>query len=339
MGLLHDRKQTAQLFQRWGPVIHLRDADSTGVPRGLLQRQEDRGELLRVAKAAFVQTADWEAADDVEQFRRRSIGFGLCVVEDAHLTGAAAATLLELPLLSPPAGLPIAVRPGDPHIGPDRSPYGRIRHGHLPLVHRTIRTRVRTVSPAYAAVDIARHLGPLDGLIIADAALRRGVQRDAMFALVGKMQAYPGISTAQWVVERADPRSESPLETLGRYAFIEAGLAAPLSNVWMRAAGQWFRSDHLIPDVGVLLEADGAVKYNDRIDADDVVASEKERERKLRAAGYGLVRYTWADAVNQPWRIIQMAREAAELRPQMPVPQDWTLASPWGPAIGIRPTA
>ena len=76
------------------------------------------------------------------------------LLEDAHLTGAAAATLLGLPLLSPPAGLPIAVRPGDPHIGHDRTPYGRIRHGHLPLVHRTMRARVRTVSAAYAAVDL-----------------------------------------------------------------------------------------------------------------------------------------------------------------------------------------
>ena len=329
MGLLHDRKQTAQLFQRWGPVVHLRDADATGVPRALLRRQEDRGELLRVAKAGFVQMTQWDAADDVEKFRRRSIGFGLCAVDDAHLTGAAAATLLELPLLSPPTGLPVAVRPGDPHTGHDRSPYGRGRHGLLPLVHQTIRARVRTVSPTYTAIDIARHLGPLDGLVIADAALRRGVQRDAMYALISKMQAYPGINTARWVVEHADSRSESPLETLGRHAFIEAGLPAPISNVWIQAGGQWFRSDHVIPDVGVLLEADGAVKYNDRDDADDVVTSEKERERKLRAAGYGLARYNWADAFNQPWRIIQKVREAAELRPQLPVPQNWTLASPW----------
>jgi hypothetical protein len=198
---------------------------------------------------------------------------------------------------------------------------------------------VRTVSPAYAAVDIARHLGPLDGLVIADAALRRGVERDAMYALISNMQAYPGISTARWVVEHADARSESPLESLGRHAFIEAGLPAPISNVWIHAGGQLFRSDHLVPDTGVLLEADGAVKYNDREDANEVVTSEKERERKLRAAGYGIARYNWADAVSQPWRIIKKASEAADLRPRMPVPHDWMLEPPWGPAFAIRPIA
>ena len=143
------------------------------------------------------------------------------------------------------------------------------------------------------------------------------------------MQAYPGISTAHWVAEKADARSESALETLGRHAFVSARLPAPLSNVWVPAGGQWFRADHLLPDTGVVLEADGAVKYNDRPDADTIVTSEKERERQLRRAGYGVVRHNWADAVGRPWVIPQRAREADRLRNGRPVPTCWTLEPPW----------
>lgn len=329
MGIATDRGQTEQLFQRWGKIVHLRDADASGVPRGLLLRQADRGELRRLAKSAFVRTSEWDSATIADRFRLRSIAFGLCIAGDAHLTGPAAALLLGLPLVSEPTGLPAAIKPGNPHTGHDRSPYGRTRHGHLPVVHQTIRARVRCVGPAFCAVDIARHLGPLDGLVVADAVLHRGVDRSVLFELISKMQAYPGIGTAEWVTEKADARSESPLETLGRYAFLTEGLRPPLSNPWIWTGGQWFRADHLLPDSGILLEADGALKYNNRLDADSIVANEKERERLLRRAGFGIVRYNWSDALNRPWVIPQRVREAADLRNGQAPPDCWTMQPPW----------
>jgi hypothetical protein len=329
MGLVTDRRQTDQLFNRWGPVIHLRDADASGVARGLLLRQTSAGELLRISKSAFVQAGPWNSITERERFRRRSIAFGLCISDDAHLTGPAAALLLGLPLFAEPTGVPVALRPGDPHTGHDRSPYGRVRHGHLPLVHRTIRSRVGCVSAAFCAVDISRHLGPVDGLVVADAALHGGTTREALYELIRNMQAYPGIATALWVAQHADPRSESPLETLGRHAFISAGITPPLSNVWICVLGQWFRVDHLLPDSGVVLEADGAIKYDDRPDASVIVTNEKERERLLRGAGFGVARYSYADAVGRPSAILRKATEAARLRNGLPVPTCWMLDPPW----------
>jgi hypothetical protein len=328
MGILADRRQTEQLLQRWGPVIHLRDADASGVSRHVLLRQADSGDLIRIAKSAFTPTLEWDRATGRERFRLRSVGFGLCITDDAHLTGPAAALLLGLPVLTEPTGLPAAVRPGDPHIGHDRSPYGRVRHGHLPLKHRTIRSRVRSVDAAYCAIDIARHLGPLDGLVVTDAALHRGAKQAALIEIISRMQAYPGIATALWVAQHADPRCESPLESLGRHAFISAGLTAPLSNVWVWTGRQWFRVDHLLPDSGIVLEADGAIKYNNRPDADIIVTSEKERERLLRGLGFGVVRYTWGDAIGRPWTILQRVREEQALMGRSPVPNCWTLDLP-----------
>lgn len=330
MGHISDLRQAQQVFERLGPVVHLRDADTCGVTRAVLLRMTDRGELLRIAKSSFVLAEEFNSSDAWEQFRQRSIGFALCIAQDAHLTGPAAAHLLGLPVLGGPPIVPTAIRPGNPHIGHDRSPFGKLRRGYLPLSHCTSRARVRTVDPAFAAVDIARHLGPMDGLLAADAVMHAGIGRWKMQELARHMVGYPGMATVEWVVENASGHAESPLESLGRYSFLASGTPAPMSNVWIRTDRQWFRVDHLIPETGVIVEADGAVKYNNRPDADAIVTSQRVREQLLRNQGFGIARYNWLDAVGQPWIIPVRAREAAAQRRSGPVPTCWTLEDPRG---------
>lgn len=329
MSALSDRRLLDQLFARWGPVVHARDARTAGLARGVLVRAVDRGDLVRLGKAAFVRTADWDAAGEREGFRLRSLAFGLCLGGDAHLTGPAAALLLDLPLVDDPVGPPVAIRPGDAHTGHDRSPYGRVRHGYLPLTCRTERQRVAVVSPAFCAVDIARHHGPRDGLVVADAVLHSGVDREAITRIAENMLAYPGIESVAWAARHADRRVESPLESLCRYTFLAADRRPPLSNVWIGAGSRWFRVDHLLPDDGVILEGDGGLKYRDRPDADAIVRDEKERERLIRGLGFGVVRYTWADAIGRPGRLLHRVGEAKRLRHNAPVPGGWRLDSPW----------
>jgi hypothetical protein len=230
--------------------------------------------------------------------------------------------------------LPVAIRPGNAHVGHDRSPYGRVRRGYLPLTCRTERARVPVVSPAFCAVDIARHLGPRDGLVVADAVLHTGVDREALTRIAEHMLAYPGIATVAWVAAHADGRAESPLESVARYAFLAADRPVPLSNVWIGAGSRWFRVDHLLPEDGVVLEGDGAVKYRNRPDADVIVTDEKERERLIRGLGYGVVRYTWADAVHRPGLLLHRVQEAARLRPHASRPTGWRLDPPWADADG-----
>ena len=143
------------------------------------------------------------------------------------------------------------------------------------------------------------------------------------------MLGYPGISTARWVAEHADPRSESPLETLGRLAFLTAGRAAPLSNPWIHTGNRWFRVDHLLPESGVVVEADGAIKYDNRSDAGVLIMADRERERLLRAAGFTIVRYDWATAVSAPQTLLHRVDDAARSRPLSPPPTCWTLDPPW----------
>ena len=329
MAAISDRQQVSSLVAAHGPVILMRDADAAGVSRAVVRRMLDLGGLIRLAKSAFAPTEIIDAATPWEAFRLKSIAFGRSGGPDTFLTGAASAAVLRLPMVSEPPDLPTAVRPGNAHLGHDETPYGRSRHGYLPPQHRTRRDGVATVSPAYCAVDVARHSGPRDGLVVADKVLASGVNREVLARLVTDMARYPGISTARWVVERADPRAESPLESLGRLAFLGAGLPAPISNAWIPVRGRWYRADHLLPEAGVILEADGAVKYDNRPDASLVVSNDRNRERDLRSLTFGIVRYGWALATAQPQEIIRRAREAARLRHGQPAPTCWTLTSPW----------
>jgi len=224
VGHTSDRHQLKTIVSQRGPVVLLRDADAAGISRAVVRRLFDRGDLVRLAKAAFAPTTVIETASPWEIFRLKSVAFGRSSGPDTYLTGAAAAAVLRLPMVSEPPDLPTAIRPGNAHLGHDHTPYGRSRHGHLPVQHRTRRDGVATVSPAYCAVDVARHFGSQDGLVITDNVLAAGVSREVLARLVADLDRYPGIGTARWVVEHADPRAESPLETLGRLAFLGAGL-------------------------------------------------------------------------------------------------------------------
>lgn len=295
----------------------------------MLRRGAARGDVVRVGKAAFVDAERWRSASDWERFRLTSIGFVLGTGPDVFLTGHAAALLHGIPVDGSPPAAPTAVRPGNPHTGLSRSAHGRVRSGYLPLIHQQERHRVGVVSPAYALVDIARHGTPLAGLMAADNVLHRGVPLDVPAFLVRNMRAYPGIDQAQWVLEHADPRCESPLETLGRYAFIQAGRPVPLSNVWIHGPGKPRRVDHLFPEHGVAIEGDGATKYNNRADAAAIVDDEKERHRWLERVGLSVIRYTHAMVRFRPWELLADLDRTIRERRGRPAPTCWSLEPPW----------
>lgn len=287
---------------------------------------------MRVGKAAFVGADSWDVADAWGRFRLRAIGFGLCTAADAHLAGAAAAVIHGIPTVGSPPSLPTAVRPGDAHRAPIRSTHGRIRWGYLPPHHRTTRSRVAVVSAAYTSVDVARRDGPLAGLTAADHLLHQGMHPEIPADVLAHMKGYPGIRQAEWAWSHADPRCESPLETAGRFAFIQAGRPVPLSNVWISHGGQVRRVDHLYPEHGIVLEGDGDVKYNNRPDAADIVRDEKARERWLRSLGFTVIRYSYATVRNNPHLLLaEVDREIARRRGR-PAPTCWSLNPPWAMA-------
>jgi hypothetical protein len=78
------------------------------------------------------------------------------------------------------------------------------------------------------------------------------------------------------------------------------------------------RVDFLWRNARVIGEADGALKYENR----GVLIAERRREQRLRDLGYFVVRWTWEELLNEPWKVrlrIQRALcAAARTRPISP---------------------
>jgi hypothetical protein len=115
---------------------------------------------------------------------------------------------------------------------------------HLPAAHRWTLGRLRVVSDEWAVVDVARSARLPDSLVVADEAARRGLD---LAGVLPHMRRWAGVGRAAWVVERAEPTVESPLETLGRFTFIEYDLPMPVTNAWVGRDGPEWRLDGLLP--------------------------------------------------------------------------------------------
>ena len=132
-----------------------------------------------------------------------------------------------------------------------------------------------------------------------------------------------GVGRARWVAGHADPQAESPLESLGRFAAIEAGLPAPVSNAWVGDGRPRYRVDGLWPHHWAVFEADGAVKYDNRPDASSIVSRQREREWELRRLGLRLCRYDWHLAWGNPSELAQRFRHLLADHPPRGTPVRW----------------
>ena len=137
----------------------------------------------------------------------------------------------------------------------------------------------------------------------------------------------------------ADGRSESPGESMTRVIMDQLGLPAPHLQVSIFAPNQKFigRTDLGYPELGVLLEFDGFVKYSkllkDNEHSVDVVVREKDRENLIRGMGYLVIRIVWAD-LHKPARLAE--RIKADLDRGRRIVANGGLAGTWEAATPIR---
>ena len=97
-----------------------------------------------------------------------------------------------------------------------------------------------------------------------------------------------------------DPRIETALESISWAKFIRAGIELPVPQVRLRGASGILRRVDFLFGTRVIGECDGAVKYHSGYTAWE----EKRRQSDLEAAGYIVVRWTWAEITRQPDRVL-----------------------------------
>jgi len=179
----------------------------------------------------------------------------------------------------------------------------------LPADHVTNGSGLPVTTVERTVIDLGRTLPFRAGVVAADSALRSaGASQERVRAVLGDCAGWPGIRRAARVVELADARAESPLESLCRAVFDELGMPRPdlQTLVVDPHDGWWARVDFLWADHGTVVEADGMAKYTGLA----TLREEKLRQERIEELGYSVVRVTWAQVTRDPAGTVNRIRRA-----------------------------
>jgi hypothetical protein len=251
---------------------------------------------------------DWAADDPVRLHAIRVLAIRQVAGRAAVASHHSAAILHRLALLhAAPAGLVTLT------LGPQRrrnraGPADvRFHAAELPPDHVTTLYSTPVTTGARTVVDLARTLPFADGVAAADSALsQEKATKPELLRILHACPGWPGVKRARRVVEFADERAESPLESAARIVFDQFGLDPP--ELQATVHGQRFaaRVDFLWREHKVIVEADGLAKYQDRKD----LIAQFERDRLLRDAGYQVIHFTWHELFETPEVVIARIRQA-----------------------------
>jgi hypothetical protein len=189
---------------------------------------------------------------------------------------------------------------------------GDRRIHRLPLAddERTTRLGQPVTTLARTWRDLAAVLEIPSLLAVTDQIVRAPAEQQRLSDQLSRQPRGRGCARARTVLQLADPRAGSPMESVVRWLFHAGGLPAPeLQYVVRNAAGIVVaRADFAWPERRVLVEFDGNV-HRER----DVFVNDVRRQNLVITAGWTLLRYTSADALGRGDDMVDEVRHA--LRP------------------------
>lgn len=173
---------------------------------------------------------------------------------------------------------------------------------------------LRVTTPARTVVDLARTLEFRAGVVTADSALHRKlVTKPDLEAVLVACSRWRGARRAAEVIEFADGRAESPLESIARVAFRDCGLPPPELQVWLGGTTEPIgRVDFYWRKYRTIAEVDGALKY-DGLDGPSRARQQLRRDMLLREDGFEVVHFTW-DQIYECPELVAASIRAAFLR-------------------------
>jgi very-short-patch-repair endonuclease len=272
-----------------GYVLSRAQAMAAGVPPSTVRRLVRRGSWQRVRYGVLAIVGTDGGSGLIEQRRRHALdaAAGALIRPDHVVSARSAAVLHGLPVRRLPESAELTARPVR---SGGRTAALLVREAALPARQVTDWFGVPTTSVARTVADLSRH-DPRDGGMAADAALRESLTtRRELSGVIDGCAGWPGVRSARLIRDLADPRAESPLESLVRLEIRTSQLPPPDLQVEIRVAGRTYRVDFLWRRQRLVLEADGRGKYTG-----DELWAEKRRELALTRAGYRVERVVWAD--------------------------------------------
>lgn len=204
-----------------------------------------------------------------------------------------------------------------------RSRAGVVRHfadpAGLTVVRREgllVTDRIRTVLDLAAFTPFAEATAPLDHVLKPDRTLRLpALAKEELLAGIESLYSCAAQRRIRAAVDFADPLSGSAGESYSRSLMRIAGSEAPiLQQAIYDRDGLAGYADFYWKLARVVGEFDGAEKYVKPEflkgkTASQAVLEEKKRENRIRAAGFNVVRWDWADLM-EPGRLERMLAAA-----------------------------
>ena len=250
----------------------------------------------------------WAGTDATRCHVLRVLAARATVGDHAVASHHSAALLHRLDLLNPQPEGSVTL------TCPPAKPWNRARPAsvvfhtaEVPAEHLTRLYNLPLTTTARTVIDLARTLPFTDAVVVADSALR---EEKATKPELGKVldicAQWPGVKQARRVVEFADERAESPLESVARVIFDQSGLDSPELQATVLTPSDAFRVDFHWRAHKVIAEADGLSKYGDR----GAAIQQLERDRRLRDAGFRVVHFTWKELFGTPELVLGRIRAA-----------------------------
>ncbi|MGI8868315.1 MAG: type IV toxin-antitoxin system AbiEi family antitoxin domain-containing protein [Mycobacteriales bacterium] len=231
----------------------------------------------------------------------------------ATASHATAARVHEIPILTDQETV---TDPSIEHITVDRDP--RVINRSLLRIHtrqlspdeRCHIGGVPLTTPARTVADLLMSAPDALGLWAAERCLAMAMATtDQIVAALGRAGRVPGIRAARARFAQAQPRSESPFETMTRLVIVDAGLPEPRVQVPIcdSVTGEvWFRIDMGYPELRLGIECDGKSTHT----PPPAVYRDRRRQNHLQLLGWTLIRVTWYDVMQRPSYVVWLIRQA-----------------------------
>ena len=206
---------------------------------------------------------------------------------------------------------PIEVTIPEP-IGSSRRAGASVRRAALSGDEIALRRGLPATSALRTVVDLGGRDSLIEGVVAADLFLH------AALVTIAELRTYvaghpraKGVARLRRVVDLAEPKAESAMETRLRMLLVLAGLPRPEAQVSIRDVEGRFvgRPDLLYRRQRLAIEYDGG-NHRDRL------VDDNRRQNGLVGAGFRLLRFTAADVYGTPDRVATGVLSAISQHPQ-----------------------
>jgi very-short-patch-repair endonuclease len=263
--------------------------------------------LIRRGVYATRKSVEWSKTDEVHAHAMLAFATAR-VIHNAVVSHHSAARIHGFDLYKPTDKevVTLTLPPGSRGLAKEHEHV--IRHrAVVPEADRVTMFGVLVTSPARTVIDIARGSEFMRGVVVADSALHMKKTTDGQLCqMLVACAGWPGREAAGQVVEFADGRSDSVMESCARVIFHRHGLTPPVLQ--FEVPDTDYRVDFYWPDCKVILETDGLAKYTD--DPVRRIARQTRRDNALHDLGYEVIHVTWAELFGDPAKVVARIRRA-----------------------------